>query len=223
MTAITRGFRQDNLVSSFPHSPMGAKPSEKTDPSSTTTKVGETNEQEQKEQTSQPENASPAATKALTERDLKLIQELKTRDTEVKAHEMAHIAAGGQYITSGANLQYRKGPDGISYAVAGEVSIDTSPIPGDPRATAQKMRQIKAAALAPSSPSAQDQKVASAASALAAKAAAEIMALVTAQRSASMGNDSAATPKGSNETTTTAYAEMAKQTPAQGTYINASA
>ena len=59
---------------------------------------------------------------------------------------MAHITAGGRYITSGANFTYKRGPDGRSYAVGGEISIDTAPIPGDPQATIQKMRQVKSAA-----------------------------------------------------------------------------
>ncbi len=106
---------------------------------------------------------------------LQLLDELQKADAEVKTHEMAHIAAGGQYVTSGAQLSYVKGPDGQNYAVAGEVSIDTSPIPGDPQATLTKMRQIQRAALAPASPSNQDRKVASRASAMAAQALSEMM------------------------------------------------
>jgi hypothetical protein len=169
---------------------------------------------------SQTGETSPSSTQALTQGDLQLIQALKKTDTEVRAHEMAHIAAGGQYITSGAKLEYQRGPDGVNYAVAGEVSIDTAPIPGDPKATAQKMQKIKAAALAPASPSAQDRKVAATATALAAKAAAEIMALVTAQNSASAKAGAAA----SNGTVAaTAYADMASDTPTRGTGVNISA
>ena len=119
---------------------------------------------------------------ALTEQEIRLVEELKSRDSEVKAHEMAHIAAGGQYITSGARLSYQKGPDGINYAVGGEVSIDTSPIPGDPEATARKMRQVQLAALAPASPSSQDRKVASRAASQAAKALSELMLLQVKER-----------------------------------------
>ena len=119
---------------------------------------------------------------ALTEQEIRLVEELKSRDSEVKAHEMAHIAAGGQYITSGARLSYQKGPDGINYAVGGEVSIDTSPIPGDPEATARKMRQVQQAALAPASPSSQDRKVASSAASQAAKALSELMLLQVKER-----------------------------------------
>jgi len=62
--------------------------------------------------------------------------------------------------------------------VGGEVSIDTSPEPGDPEATLQKMRRVRAAALAPAYPSSQDLKVASNAASQAAKAMAEITRLM---------------------------------------------
>jgi hypothetical protein len=118
----------------------------------------------------------------LTQAELQLIMELEQRDTEVRSHEMAHIAAGGSLITSGASFTYQRGPDGNNYAVGGEVSIDTSAIPGDPKATAQKMRQVKSAALAPANPSAQDLKVASKAAALAAKASSELTILQAEQQ-----------------------------------------
>jgi hypothetical protein len=99
---------------------------------------------------------------------------LKARDGEVRAHEAAHIATGGRYITSGASYAYQKGPDGIQYAVGGEVGIDASPEPGRPEETVQKMRVVRAAALAPSDPSAADLSVAAAASQTEAEALAEI-------------------------------------------------
>jgi hypothetical protein len=108
---------------------------------------------------------------------VKLLEQLKKADREVRSHEMAHVAVGGRYVTSGARLEYRRGPDGRNYAVAGEVSIDTSPVPGDPRATAEKMRAVQRAALAPASPSAQDRRVASRAASEAAQATAELMLL----------------------------------------------
>ena len=49
-------------------------------------------------------------------------------------------------------------------AEGGEVSIDVSPVDGDPRATMRKMDQVRKAALAPAQPSGQDRAVASAAS-----------------------------------------------------------
>lgn len=113
----------------------------------------------------------------LTQGEMRLLTELKQVDTEVRQHEMAHIAAGGRYITSGANFSYKRGPDGKNYAVSGEVGIDTSPVPGDPQATIQKMRQVKSSALAPANPSPQDLKVAANATAEVSKALSELMIL----------------------------------------------
>ncbi|WDP88350.1 MAG: SprA-related family protein [Desulfobacter sp.] len=110
----------------------------------------------------------------LTQEEMQLVYELKQIDSQVRNHEMAHIAAGGSYITSGASYTYQKGPDGKSYAVGGEVSIDSAPVPGDPEATIQKMNQVRRAALAPGDPSPQDRKVAANASAQALKAMSEL-------------------------------------------------
>jgi hypothetical protein len=96
----------------------------------------------------------------LTEEEQKAVQKLQVRDREVRAHEMAHVSAGGQYVQGGASFEYQTGPDGKRYTVGGEVSIDTSPVKGDPKATIQKMRTVRKAALAPAQPSSQDQSVA---------------------------------------------------------------
>ena len=101
-----------------------------------------------------------AADSNVNDPQAKEIAELKARDQEVRTHEQAHKAAGGQYVVGGANYSYTTGPDGRRYAVAGEVNIDTSEIPDDPQATIQKMQQIQRAALAPAQPSGQDQQVA---------------------------------------------------------------
>jgi SprA-related family len=95
----------------------------------------------------------------LTEAERKEVQKLKQRDREVRAHEAAHKAAGGS-IAGAPSFETTTGPDGRSYAVAGEVSIDTSPIPNNPEATIRKLEIVKRAALAPSQPSAQDRQVA---------------------------------------------------------------
>jgi hypothetical protein len=102
------------------------------------------------------------------------LSQLKARDGAVRAHEAAHIAAGGRYITGGASYEYETGPDGVQYAVGGEVGIDTSPVPGKPEETVEKMRTIRAAALAPSDPSAADLSVAAAAAQMEAEALAEL-------------------------------------------------
>ncbi|MFO7802878.1 MAG: putative metalloprotease CJM1_0395 family protein [Desulfovermiculus sp.] len=116
---------------------------------------------------SSPSKNSPKASQSdaaytldLSQAERQVLQELKSREREVKAHEQAHIAAGGQYVQGGANYSYRIGPDGKMYAVGGEVSIDVSPVPGDPQATIEKAEAIQRAAKAPAQPSAQDASVA---------------------------------------------------------------
>ncbi len=99
-----------------------------------------------------------------------IVRKLQARDREVRAHEQAHLAASGGYAQGGANYTYTKGPDDKMYAIGGSVSLDVSPISGDPEATEKKARTIRAAALAPADPSAQDQSVAAQASAMAAQA-----------------------------------------------------
>lgn len=96
------------------------------------------------------------------DQDLETIRELAARDREVRAHEQAHQAIGGQYA-GGMSLTFERGPDGKRYAVAGEVPIDISPVPGNPEATLVKAEQVRRAALAPAEPSAQDRSVAAAA------------------------------------------------------------
>lgn len=142
--------------------------------------------QTQEDETAQKERGASESDSqsTLTQKEQLLVEKLKKADAEVRAHEMAHIAAGSEYITSGATFSYQKGPDGQSYAVGGEVSIDISPEPGDPKATLQKMRRVRAAALAPAQPSAQDLKVASNAASQAAKAMSEIAQLVAEEQAA---------------------------------------
>jgi len=123
---------------------------------------------------------SPASTGAkktgeLSESDLKVVSELKQRDAEVKAHEAAHLAAAGGIATGGASFDYQRGPDGVQYAIGGEVNIDTSAVAGDPAATLRKADTIRRAALAPAEPSGPDMQAAASATALAAQAQAELL------------------------------------------------
>jgi hypothetical protein len=96
----------------------------------------------------------------------KEIAELKETDRKVRAHEMAHLAAAGGLVRGGMSFSYKTGPDGVRYAVGGEVSIDTSPVADDPQATVRKAERIRRAALAPADPSPQDRKVATQADAM---------------------------------------------------------
>lgn len=94
-----------------------------------------------------------------------LISQLRARDREVRLHEAAHASVGGKYAGS-PSLDFTRGPDGVSYASGGEVSISVSEVAGNPQSTIEKARVIKAAALAPAEPSAQDRRVAAQASQL---------------------------------------------------------
>ncbi len=97
--------------------------------------------------------------RGLDDAQLKELANLKARDREVRAHEAAHQAVGGQYAGA-MSFTYQRGPDGAQYAVGGEVPIDVSPVAGDPQATIEKMRVVRAAAMAPAQPSGQDRAVA---------------------------------------------------------------
>ena len=103
---------------------------------------------------------SAAASKGeLSAEALALIAKLKARDTEVRQHEQAHLAAAGALALSGAAYTYQRGPDGVSYAIGGEVQIDTSP-GRTPEETIVRARSVAAAALAPAEPSGADRAVA---------------------------------------------------------------
>ncbi len=110
---------------------------------------------------------------AQTEQDAKVIEQLKARDREVRAHEQAHVAAAGGLAQGGPSYTFQYGPDGQAYAVGGEVNIDTS-AGRTPEETIAKAKQIRAAALAPADPSGQDRAVAAAAAQLEAQAQQEI-------------------------------------------------
>jgi len=125
--------------------------------------------------TSRPAAASPSpsSTTNLTPEALKLIDQLKARDSEVRQHEQAHLATAGGLAVSGASYTYQRGPNGVSYAIGGEVNIDTSP-GGTPEETIARARTIQAAALAPAEPSGADRSVAAQAQQMETQARAEL-------------------------------------------------
>lgn len=115
-----------------------------------------------------------AARRQQEKEDRLAIDVLAARDREVRAHEQAHASVGGQYAGS-PTYTYQRGPDGVAYAVAGEVAISTSAIAGDPEATLAKARQVRQAAQAPADMSPQDRLVAAAAARLETEALAQIL------------------------------------------------
>jgi hypothetical protein len=134
---------------------------------------------------------------SLSEEDAKQLEKLKARDREVRAHEAAHLAASGGLAQGGPSFAYQRGPDGNLYAIGGEVSIDVSPVSGDPEATIRKAETIRRAALAPASPSGPDRAVAASADQMESAARAEQLRERQAQRRVA-GAYGAETPAGSS-------------------------
>ena len=106
---------------------------------------------------------SPSGVVELTQEQQQQVQQLKQTDRNVRAHEQAHLSVGADLVRGGASYTYQVGPDNRRYAIAGEVSIDASP-GRTPEETIPKAQHIRATALAPTEPSAQDQSVAAKAS-----------------------------------------------------------
>jgi hypothetical protein len=123
-----------------------------------------------------PEARSIRQESELNAEEKRALERLKARDREVRAHESAHKTAAGNLARGGAQFEFETGPDGRRYAVGGEVSIDTSKVPGDPQATISKAEAIQRAANAPAQPSNQDRTVAAQASRMEAEARQELAA-----------------------------------------------
>lgn len=126
-------------------------------------------------ETENTKNQTISANEELTQAEKETISKLKVTDANVKAHEQAHLAAAAGLNASAPAYSYEKGPDGNKYAVGGEVSISFS-ISSDPESNLKKAEKLKAAALAPSDPSAQDRAVARNAEQMIAQAKQEIAA-----------------------------------------------
>ncbi|MCP1618922.1 SprA family protein [Pseudomonas sp. SLBN-26] len=122
------------------------------------------------------EQGSSSKSTELSQEDQQRVAELVSTDRKVRAHEQAHASVGGRYA-SAPSYDFERGPDGLDYAVSGEVSIDASPVADDPEATLVKMDIVQRAALAPADPSAQDRQVAARAAGHAAEARVELARL----------------------------------------------
>ncbi len=94
----------------------------------------------------------------LTQDERVELSKLKAVDTKVRAHEAAHQS--GPAASGGASFTYEKGPDGVMYAVGGEVPvrIETG---STPQETVSNLQGVIATALAPADPSPQDLSIAS--------------------------------------------------------------
>ncbi len=149
----------------------------------------------------------------LSEADLQKLQVLRQHDREVRAHEMAHVAAGGSLVRGGASFTYEVGPDGQRYAMGGEVGIDTSP-GRTPVETLAKADQIRAAALAPTDPSGQDRQVAAMATRMAMQAR---MELATQGNTSVSRNDTSGT---TGQPTLAAYTDAVASEQSSGSAID---
>jgi hypothetical protein len=149
-------------------------------------------------ETAPPEASSeaPKLPNELSEDERAAVSDLKARDREVRSHEAAHAATGQGYAGS-PQFEYVRGPDGAQYAVGGHVSIDVSAVPDNPEATIEKMRIVKAAALAPARPSGQDRAVAAQADATIRQAEADLNAKRQEELEAATGRGDEAETAGS--------------------------
>nr|WP_321312107.1 putative metalloprotease CJM1_0395 family protein [uncultured Campylobacter sp.] len=135
----------------------------------------------------------------------RMVTELQAADTNVRAHEAAHMAAGGG-LTSPASYTYERGPDNKMYAVAGEVGISTGE-GNTPQESLNKAQTIRRAALAPADPSPQDLKVAAQAASMEMSARAQIMQEKMAQNSQNTNNSNETSGDGSTENSNVNSAE----------------
>ena len=137
---------------------------------------------------SDPKQSTATGTE-LTQQEREQVKDMQARDREVRTHEQAHATAGGQHAGA-PEYEIERGPDGRSYAVAGHVSISTSPVAGDPEATVAKMETVKRAALAPAEPSGADRSVAADAEGKRADARSELASIRAEERKAALEDSS---------------------------------
>ncbi len=85
----------------------------------------------------------------------KAIEQLKSRDKEVRIHEMSHSTNPELIKIGSAQFDYTIGPDGKAYATGGRVTLSTGSSKTPEEALA-KAEALKRASMAPGEPSSQD-------------------------------------------------------------------
>lgn len=148
----------------------------------------------------------------------RMVTELQAADTNVRAHEAAHMAAGGG-LTSPASYTYERGPDNKMYAVAGEVGISTGE-GNTPQESLNKAQTIRRAALAPADPSPQDLKVAAQAASMEMSARAEILQEKMAQNSQNTNNSGDGSTENSSRNSAVNSAENSNVNSAGNSNVN---
>jgi hypothetical protein len=85
----------------------------------------------------------------------KAVEQLKSRDKEVRAHEAAHSTNPELIKIGSSQFDYTIGPDGKAYATGGKVTLSTGNS-RTPEEALSKAEALKKAAMAPGEPSSQD-------------------------------------------------------------------
>jgi hypothetical protein len=65
---------------------------------------------------SDSQSAGPKIELQLTEDERRILNQLKVRDVEVRAHEAAHLAAAEPHSNGAPTFKFETGPDGRQYA-----------------------------------------------------------------------------------------------------------
>jgi len=103
----------------------------------------------------QQKNENPSQ---LTSQEKAELAKLQSIDSKVRAHEAAHQS--GTAASGGASFTYEKGPNGVMYAVSGEVPVRMQS-GSTPQETITNAQGVISTALAPADPSPQDISIAS--------------------------------------------------------------
>lgn len=93
------------------------------------------------------QNQDQALSKLSTDK-LKNLKKTREFDKALTKHEEDHHEVAADLARSGPEYQTKVGEDGQEYRVSGKVMIDTG-VDKDPEKTVKKMKQVRAAALAP--------------------------------------------------------------------------
>jgi hypothetical protein len=89
------------------------------------------------------QSAGPKTELQLTKDERRILNQLKVRDAEFRAHEAAHLTAAVPHANGAPIFEFETGPDGRQYATGGEVLMDSSPVPEDPEAAVRKAQESK--------------------------------------------------------------------------------
>ncbi len=149
-----------NMASTYSPKLLGQKSDEQNDGLTLPSEKRDEQNEAEKPLNENKDSGKQVSEAELSAKEKQVVAQLKSVDAEVRAHEQAHIAAAGSGVSaSAASFEYEKGPDGNKYAVAGEVNISYQ-MGSNHKENIQIARNVKTAALAPASPSAQDKAVA---------------------------------------------------------------